>query len=731
MRLKDFDSIELNKANLRQWFPENQQFAEFIGRKLRKITPETRDLGRRLERISRLIQADPKCPGLKSSITILSNLKALVKTNLFENYWRFCPNQDRIVPLEEKMLFGHNFFDNQTAVAEMGIEKFGFLPMLKEHPEVMHPYLTSYAGRKKRTKELIENSLKVWKELNRLYPCEDLKNYEYHWNLPISAVMEEMTEKKRLHFLNTPCGRDWISYHIDDLATKHKEFLQRHFPIKREENFLLYESMNIKHLHLFEEEDLLPFLRSESARNRFERELSHVDLYNHAYPPSELENYHLYFEPEGLLDFSDEERDAYLKSPSGRKLAEQKTNDFFAEERLKEALLKAYPPEKDENFHIYVKTQNNEGHLFIKTLSHIVKVHTDRLLEKFFQIRDIHVSYFDTPAIDEGALRRQFVSDLIEGLLTGYSEICFSSFPYGMYPKAKNPLQVAVNEKGIFLELGSFFAFAIKSGIPIGERFHPKWLSCILEMVLWGKGKYSDILACKSDLELHQWLQAHIPTEEPIVQTMFEHAETVFVAESFEQALQSASTLNLSWASEELETALANQKLTEVKAAVRKNLLQTYEGYLSLSDSTIHLFEASLPLTIGGVRINSKADFAFITAEEFAFALQGRMDADWLKERIHVEGEELEAVENVHNWVQEWLETHREDRLSLKNLLLYLTGSAGLHGMLTFKLYNQADDIVVHACFSRADVKMTITKEELHRELDLYASGKLNGFTIV
>lgn len=743
MKLKGFDSVNVNTANLRQWFPENHQFVEFIGRKLRKTSPTTKDLGKRLERISRLIQADPENAELAKAKAILSTLKALVISNLLENYWSFCPSQDPIASLEKE-----NFcFESINCISRsagkimgMGVEKFGFLTMLEKHADVMQRYLTLNDGKKLAKKELKANGLQVWEEINRLFPCEDENNYnQFHQYLSCSTVMEEMKEEKRLYFLKTPCGKAWIRNNIDNLLMGHNEFLMLHFPINQEETAPLYVNMSRLNLSHFEASDLFLLFRSEVGRKRFEDDLrSHVELYNQAYPASDLTNFHLHFKPEVLLTLSLEDRQAYLKTPSGRKLAEQKTDAFFADEQLKAMLFEAYPPENKDNLPIYVKIKHEGDWFSIKLLPNLVKMFPDHFLGEFFDIRDIHVSYFDSPAIDAGALRRQFVSDFIEGLLTNSTELSFTKSPLGIYPKLRNPLKFTFNEELGFMRLGNVFAFAIKSGIPLGERFHPKWLACFLNMIheddsnshnhSWSN--YKKALTKKSDLTLLQWFQEHVPTEEPFAQTMFALIEKVFVAESFENAIQAASALNLGWECDQLETALANQSLAEAKVAVRKNLLEAYEGYLHLTYSSSDMFVDILPLTIDGVEISSTDDLGFISSQQFAFALQGRLDADWLKERIIVEGEDPLAVENVQTWVQEWLESHREEPSSLKNLLIYLTGSAGLHGMITFTLYNQADAVVVHACFSQAHVKMTITKEELYRELDLYASGVLTGFTI-
>lgn len=658
-------------------------------------------------------------------IPVVDNLLSFQKKGLLERYWAVKDVKGMSKTLSTPYLSG---IDRERALAfifECELKKWTWQEIEGKWPGTIGSIVKHPIGRKWLDKQIKHQGLAIWDLVKKLFPLDHAEGlYAPYSSFSMDQILL-LEEAERLAFLKGPHAERWLASRLEEvLQHERREAILPLFPVHLEKNAYIYRFLLLSGFSCFPEEDLFLFLRSPTGRKWFEnylefRQEANGTLFLKAYPADSMDNFHLYNLPEALLPFDEENLCTYLKSPSGRKMAENCPTGFFNHERLQRVLLETYPPEEVKNFDIYFNYRTDDENLYLTLHSKVVESHPDKLLPIWVEGNSLRIRFLDTSGIDAGGLRRELVNVWFEAFMKNSQTMQFVHSPLGTFPRERNPGTITKDELAA-IQLGKFFAMVIRNEYLLGERFHPQWIACLHQMLCLSLSTEPEHFLNQMDHStLIAWVKEHVPSEDAFAAELLQKIESLLKAERFEEVVPSIEFFNLLWENDELDRAFKTKNLFLAKQAAHRLWLEGLHGYLSITKDIADQ-----------IRDTKTSDWAFITKEELAFSIQGRLDADWLKERFVFNGNDPVAVELVKTTVHEWLELHRDDRIALKHLLLYLTGSAGLSGRVRFELVNQEDPIVAHTCSRLAHVKNGITREELLKELDLYASGKLTGFTI-
>lgn len=658
-------------------------------------------------------------------ILVVDNLLSFQKTGLLGRYWAVKDVKGMSKTLSTYDLSPNKRERTAAFIIERELKKWPWQEIEEKWPGTIGCYVKNPIGRMWLTNQIEAQGLAVWDLVKKLFPLDRAEGFFAPYRAFSTDQILLLEKAERMAFLKGPHAIIWLAHRLKEvLQHERRETILPLFPVHLEKNAYIYERLPVSGFSCIPEEELILFLRSPIGRKWFEhnhefRQLGDGTLFLKAYPSDSMDNFHLYNLPEALLTFDEENLYTYLKSPSGRKMAENCATGFFNHARLEKALLETYPPEEVQNFDIYFDYRADNENLYLTLHSKVVESHPDELLPYWGEGNSLRIRFYDNTGIDAGGLRRELVTVWFEAFMKSTQKMQFVHSPLGAFPRERNPGTFKKDDISS-IQLGKFFAMVIQNEYLLGERFHPQWISCLHQMLCLSLGTETEHFLNQMDHStLIAWVKEHVPGEDAFAAEQLQKIESLLKAERFEEVVSSIEFFNLLWEDDELDRAFKTKNLFLVKQEARRLWLEGLDGYIVITKEIAD-----------EIRHISNSDWAFVTKEELAFSIQGRLDADWLKERFVFNGNDPVAVELVKTTVDEWLELHREDRIALKHLLLYLTGSAGLSGTVRFELVNQQDPIVAHTCSRLAHVKNGITREELLQELDLYASGKLTGFTI-
>lgn len=775
MKLKDFDD---SPQFIQSHFHEIGSFSQFISRKIERMHHKPIHV-ERIQNLTRMILLQPFTLPLENPQTVVSylgavrsleklkrhsgletdsltpvfdgvlkettgidfvqrrfrvidNLLSFQRAGILERYWAL-----RDVPEMSKTLSHYSLEHNDPqlitpCIIEQELKKWTWKEIEEQWPGSLQCFAKHTLGRLWLKKQILNQGITAWSLVKQFFPLDQSNDLHSPYKLFSMDQILLLDESERGAFLNGPHAKGWLIRHLKDVLQHEKrDTILPLFPIHLDQNTSIYEGLSVSGFSCFPEEELVLFLRTPLGRMRFEnnmefRQEENWELFAKAYPPDSMDNFHLYNRPEALLNFDERTLSTYLRSASGRTMAANDPSGFFSHERLQKALLDTYPLEEKQNLFIYFHCRTDDENLYLTLHSKVVELYPDELLCYWGEADSLRVRFLDNNGIDAGGLRRELVNVWFEAFMKNTQEMQFVHSPLGAYPRERNPGSPMNGELFTACYLGIFLSLVIRNEYLLGERFHPQWIACLHHMACMKKGTpIQSFLNQLDDPTLIAWVKEHVPSEDAFAAEQLQKIESLLKAEHFDEVISCIEYLNLLWESDELNRALETKNLLFAKQETRRLWLEGLHGYLTVTENIAGKIKDTLP-----PNLRDRGDWAFVTKEELAFSIQGRLDADWLKERFNFNGNDPEAVNLVKTTVEEWLELHRNDRIALKHLLLYLTGSAGLSGRVRFELVSQQDLVVAHTCSQLAHVKNGITREELMKELDLYSSGKLTGFTI-
>ncbi|MEM1282280.1 MAG: hypothetical protein AAGG81_01860, partial [Chlamydiota bacterium] len=451
-----------------------------------------------------------------------------------------------------------------------------------------------------------------------------------------------------------------------------------------------------------------------------------------------------------LLLLSNQEIKEILQTPLGKVLAEKKANELLYHQRLQQIIMEVYSPKNPKNLLLYPilsKYSRYNQQLNLTMIASMPTLYPDVILNelrKFNNIRSIYVRYYGSPGIDEGGLGRQFMSQLIQGILTNSRMFQFeivesnesglkSYLPVNRVnpsPKiTQKDLQAAQEkEKKDYEYLGEILGLALRMEYPIGEIFNEKLFSCIhclnYEDLMSYKFSASKFLLKKNHTELITFIEEHLTeTHERLGTSKEEHflkIKTVLHSKDVGEIRSIAHELNHVWCDEKIEKLLEQEdcEAIDLQQLVKECWIEPYCQRLELFYVIAKGIRKALPLEINEILIQYWDHLQFITTDELRNALQGELNVDSIKDNLVFCGENAKSLVKIKAWLHEWFEDNKENKEALRNVIITFTGAPSLANRITFFVNNACIDVTTTSCTNSVNVPENATEEAFKARLD-------------
>lgn len=593
-----------------------------------------------------------------SNEVALQNLENLEKSGLIEQFQSIFKNRPPILSTQG-LFIGDSASDKETLAL---LHPQLLLELEPQHAEAL---LKSVKGR-----EFVEMNLKQFFEINELqelllkaYPPEDMENQTIYSKMPAAALLQ-WKEETATEFLKSPSGRAFIINNVDQIHNTPAlmTMLLQSYPLENPENMEIYSKMH----------------------------------------------------PAGLLQWEVGKAIGFLLLPSGRDYLKNNLRYILSTPDLIKMLITAYPPEDVQNIDLYLSFDTFADTLYLTLLQNIPFEHPDVLMDVFRRCKDVNrlsIKFIDSQGIDAGGLGRQFVSQIVQGIVSRSNDMKFAKSVQGMSPRPNIPTKVSAKEIELFETLGCFFALAMKMGYPTGEVFHPQWLECVRR---FNASSFNDepfntdaFFSSMSHQELSRFMHEAVPHDEPSMMKLFENADRALCLDDKDVVTQCSRELNQFWESDELAQAIDEGNIDAIRTVVREEWIYPQKGYIELSRAVAKGLHQSLPEGIPQI--------------EFSKSLQGTLSADDIKGNLTFEGADGEQTDKVKTWILAWLDAHKNDKSALANLLQYLTGARGISRPITFNFDPNVEGVFPHTCFYKVDLPANIDEATLNAAFDEFS----------
>lgn len=427
-----------------------------------------------------------------------------------------------------------------------------------------------------------------------------------------------------------------------------------------------------------------------------------------------------------------------------KKLIEEIPEHFLTESRLQNLIKELYPPIDTQNKALYPIVSNMvDDTLGLSIIPEMPLLYPDdilNLLKMHKQVKGFGIHYFASPGIDEGGLSRQFVAQAVQGICTRSKNFQFEKLhsketgalslipinafnPSAMMSKEEVQGGLEQDKENYFL-LGRFFGLAIKNDCPIGEVFNRKFFNTLFLFTDNDLDKETfsarDYLASRKPQELMDFIREYLTEvdETKSMQELFKNVESVLNADKFEDVKSIAEELNEIWFDENLERALEEEKLENVKKCVVLALADNYYGRLEVMQAIAKGMRAELPFEVGDITVTKWDELKKATSEQFADTLQGKFSVDLIKKNLNFKADDSDKAKNLEKWMHKWLDDNKDNPESIRNVIITCTGSTAIVKPITFWLVETVVSIFPHTCSLDVHVPEDIDEESFCAALD-------------
>lgn len=407
----------------------------------------------------------------------------------------------------------------------------------------------------------------------------------------------------------------------------------------------------------------------------------------------------------------------FLQTKTGKALTEMHLEFFFNHALWMKSLLQARPPCNKENLPIYLQSKANKTKLYLNLWQKIPLYHPKTILKKLGNCRHIDIHYFANKGIDEGALGKDFIVQLLQGILKGHPHLHFDKNHSGKFHlRPQNPLNTHYNELKAAVALGHLFGLAIKHGYPVGALFSKNWLRCIhsipYEFLEESSFYVEAYLMELSIASLEKKLD--LPNTPHMLECL-QHIKAIFDSEDPIEISRSATWLNQRWEDDAITQAITSQNIPQMRQEVKRAWVSSYKGYTTLAFCVAKGLNTMLPLRIDGLQVKSWKQLQMISTQKFSVVLQGKQTISQIKKL-------LRGPVDILSWLHAWIDAHAKEPEALANVIQAFTGARSLIDKIKFARCNSIPDIVIETCFQIVYVSNKIDETGFNFLLDHFAN---------
>lgn len=424
-----------------------------------------------------------------------------------------------------------------------------------------------------------------------------------------------------------------------------------------------------------------------------------------------------------------------LKTSKGKEFIIENFNNFSEDSRLENLLFKAYPPDQEENFPLYFNAKLTEsGTLLIEVFTtlplkypHLI---LDQLTGHLDQVYRIIVNYKGSRGMDEGGLRKQFVSQWFHGIVHTPDKYSQSERKDGFLPKLSQLDKITEEEKRNYQEIGKLFGFSYITQCQTGPFYSPGIFHAIksfskndldlesLTPETFFKDKDNDVLL--------NFLELYVDQKDEFVINSFKQTKIIF---------QSNNETEVKEAIQELLPLLGidENSRPEIISDLREYWIVSMKSSFALIHQMAKGMESMLPFN----EMTSWEDLNFISTHELSKTVQGEVSPESFKASLIFSSEyeqiggvsdeqrllDQQKCEKIHGWLNNWID--KADIKQLENLLTAITGAPVVPKEIKCDLTPHLNGyLFLHTCFNRIDIFRDITEEQFISELNSYGTGK-------
>jgi hypothetical protein len=423
-----------------------------------------------------------------------------------------------------------------------------------------------------------------------------------------------------------------------------------------------------------------------------------------------------------------------FQQPWGRAFIIRKQSDIYENVQLRELVFEKYPPHLYCNLNFFNKIETQGIFLHFKLIPNVAVDYPDsiiRALRGHFlgssNIQRFTVEIYGSSGRDAGGLSRQFAAQFIMGLLNPQKSQLFAFTPTEdgkVIPQASSEPSRFLLEN--YQVLGYFLGLAYRNNIPTGAVFSEKWLHCIHSFT---DEDLDNPISNFIDRMDNQTLVGFMEDCTAQNAKLLAGCKTVLLEKDETTVKEIATQFNELWRDDLLQQHIDSGNIEEVRKQVRNIWVADFEGYLLISQTMVKGMRRALSFYEQGQHATIWENHRFMTAQEFSVRLQGQLTADWIKENHKCLPAGDEKSIEVKQWMDKWLDEHRDDPQSLGNFVQTLSGGRALSKPVEFRISNYVESIYAHTCFFYAEIPRNIDETIFRIVMDDWGNGKEFAFT--
>jgi hypothetical protein len=418
------------------------------------------------------------------------------------------------------------------------------------------------------------------------------------------------------------------------------------------------------------------------------------------------------------------------------KLAQDEPVKYAQNYEVLNSIIELFPV-NEENAELYplaMKVLNSN--LSIKTISQLLISLPDLVLKKMSEMpkyTTMLIYFLESPGVDQGGLTRQFLTQLMSGILNKNLEtLRFNKYKNGLsLPEVNSDKPDELHKELKYLEtIGRIFAICIssKNQYVVGQIFVPGLFThlCLLDDSEVAKSSTDFI----KELTPERMRQIYTPLLDLPEQEAFNHLNHLSVAKTIEDAKNAISYFSDTFIIEKEDDKTLVDYQKEVLNALRDNWISKL--------MPCHAIAKGIKEYIPWINIRESSP------AQLDKLVQGTLNKEMIKKMIKVVFAEKGEInpkfsERLKNWIDEWIDKQPDDMMKLKNFLQALTGAPAVTSEISFILKNNESGlkgIYLHTCTFKADVPIGIVdddmsestleekKETVFTQFDQWASGQ-------